>query len=79
MEVVQYYLNRYYVAMEAGAVASSIGHISGHIIEQIELVEEILKTAMLMKVKVPFISDVAKYNKDHHYGKLCPAATWTMC
>lgn len=58
MEVVQYYLNRYHKAMEAlNVLPPSIEpHASGHIIEQIELVEEILKTAMLMKVKVPFIS-----------------------
>ena len=45
MEVVQYYLNRYHKAMEAlNVLPPSIEpHASGHIIEQIELVEEILK------------------------------------
>ena len=45
MEVVQYYLNRYHKAMEALNVRppSIEPHASGHIIEQIQLVEEILK------------------------------------
>jgi cysteinyl-tRNA synthetase len=45
MEVAQYYINRYHKAMEALNVLSpSIEpHASGHIIEQIELVKEILK------------------------------------
>ena len=44
MEVVQYYLNRYHKAMEALNVLSpSIEpHASGHIIEQIQLVQKIL-------------------------------------
>lgn len=57
MEVVQYYLNRYHKAMEAlNVLPPSIEpHASGHIIEQIRLVEEIMKTDMLTKVKVPCI------------------------
>ena len=45
MEVVQYYLLRYHKAMEAlNVLPPSIEpHASGHIIEQIKLVEEILK------------------------------------
>ena len=45
MEVVQYYLNRYHKAMEAlNVLPPSIEpHASGHIIEQIRLVEEIMK------------------------------------
>ena len=45
MEVAQYYINRYHKAMDALNVLSpSIEpHASGHIIEQIELVKEILK------------------------------------
>ena len=44
MEVVQYFLNRYHKAMEALNVLSpSIEpHASGHIIEQIQLVQKIL-------------------------------------
>ena len=50
MEVVQYYLNRYHKAMEAlNVLPPSIEpHASGHIIEQIELVEEILKNRLCL-------------------------------
>lgn len=56
MEVVQYYLNRYHKAMEAlNVLPPSIEpHASGHIIEQIQLVKEILKTDMLTKARVLF-------------------------
>ncbi len=72
MEVVQYYLNRYHKAMEAlNVLPPSIEpHASGHIIEQIELVKEILKNGYAYESEGSVYFDVAKYNKDHHYGKL---------
>ena len=72
MEVVQYYLNRYHKAMEAlNVLPPSIEpHASGHIIEQIQLVEEILKNGYAYESKGSVYFDVAKYNKDHHYGVL---------
>ena len=72
MEVAQYYINRYHKAMEALNVLSpSIEpHASGHIIEQIELVKEILKNGYAYESEGSIYFDVAKYNKDHHYGKL---------
>ncbi|MDO4181503.1 MAG: cysteine--tRNA ligase [Bacteroidales bacterium] len=72
MEVVQYYLNRYHKAMEAlNVLPPSIEpHASGHIIEQIELVEEILKNGYAYVSEGSVYFDVAKYNKDHRYGKL---------
>ena len=72
MEVVQYYLNRYHKAMEAlNVLPPSIEpHASGHIIEQIQLVEEILKSGYAYESQGSVYFDVAKYNKDHHYGKL---------
>ena len=72
MEVVQYYLNRYHKAMEAlNVLPPSIEpHASGHIIEQIKLVEEILKNGYAYESQGSVYFDVAKYNKDHHYGKL---------
>lgn len=72
MEVVQYYLNRYHKAMEAlNVLPPSIEpHASGHIIEQIQLVEEILKNGYAYESQGSVYFDVAKYNKDHHYGKL---------
>ena len=72
MEVVQYYLNRYHKAMEAlNVLPPSIEpHASGHIIEQIQLVEEILKNGYAYESQGSVYFDVAKYNKDHNYGKL---------
>lgn len=72
MEVVQYYVNRYHKSMEAlNVLPPSIEpHASGHIIEQIELVKEILNNGYAYESEGSVYFDVAKYNKDHHYGKL---------
>lgn len=72
MEVAQYYINRYHKAMEElNVLPPSIEpHASGHIIEQIELVKEILDNGYAYESKGSVYFDVAKYNKDHHYGKL---------
>ena len=78
MEVVQYYLNRYHKAMEALNVLSpSIEpHASGHIIEQIQLVQKILDAGYAYESEGSVYFDVAKYNKDYHYGKLCPTGAY---
>ena len=78
MEVVQYFLNRYHKAMEALNVLSpSIEpHASGHIIEQIQLVQKILDAGYAYESEGSVYFDVAKYNKDHHYGKLSDVI-WT--
>lgn len=72
MEVVQYYLNRYHHEMDAlNVLPPSIEpHASGHIIEQIELVKEILKHGYAYESEGSVYFDVAKYDKDYHYGKL---------
>lgn len=72
MEVVQYFLNRYHKAMEAlNVLPPSIEpHASGHIIEQIQLVQKILDAGYAYESEGSVYFDVAKYNKDHHYGKL---------
>ncbi|NDV57417.1 cysteine--tRNA ligase [Bacteroides sp. 519] len=72
MEVVQYYLNRYRNAMNAlNVLPPSIEpHASGHIIEQIKLVEEIVKHGYAYESQGSVYFDVPKYNKEHHYGKL---------
>lgn len=72
MEVVQYYVNRYHKSMEAlNVLPPSIEpHASGHIIEQIELVKEILNNGYAYESEGSVYFDVAKYNKYHHYGKL---------
>ena len=70
MEVVQYYLNRYHKAMDAlNVLPPSIEpHASGHIIEQIELVSKILEAGYAYESEGSVYFDVAKYNKDYHYG-----------
>ena len=72
MEVVQFYLNRYYKAMEAlNVLPPSIEpHASGHIIEQIEYIKKILEHGYAYVSEGSVYFDVEKYNKDHHYGKL---------
>jgi len=72
MEVVQYYLNRYHKAMEAlNVLPPSIEpHASGHIIEQINLVKEILDNGYAYESEGSIYFDVPKYNREHHYGKL---------
>lgn len=72
MEVVQYYKNRYHKAMDALNVLSpSIEpHASGHIIEQIESIKEILKNGYAYESNGSVYFDVEKYNKDYDYGIL---------
>lgn len=72
MEVVQHYLLRYHRDMEAlNVLPPSIEpHASGHIIEQIEYVKKILESGYAYESCGSVYFDVAKYNADHHYGKL---------
>lgn len=72
MEVVQYYVNRYHQAMDALNVESpSIEpHASGHIIEQIQLVKEIIDNGFAYESEGSVYFDVSKYDKNHHYGIL---------
>ena len=72
MEVAQYYPNRFHAAMEAlNVLPPSIEpHATGHIIEQIELVKEILDNGYAYVSEGSVYFDVEKYNKAHHYGKL---------
>lgn len=72
MEVVQRYLNRYHVDMEAlNVLPPSIEpHASGHIIEQIEYIKKILDSGYAYQSGGSVYFDVEKYNRDHNYGKL---------
>ena len=72
MEVAQYYTNRFHKAMEAlNVLPPSIEpHASGHIIEQEQLVKEILDNGFAYESQGSVYFDVAKYNAQHHYGKL---------
>ncbi|MDH6309121.1 cysteinyl-tRNA synthetase [Dysgonomonas sp. PFB1-18] len=72
MEVVQYYMNRYHKAMDAlNVLPPSIEpHASGHIIEQIEAIKEILNSGYAYESNGSVYFDVEKYNKDYDYGIL---------
>jgi cysteinyl-tRNA synthetase len=72
MEIVQYYSERYHEDMRALNVESpSIEpRASGHIIEQIEMVKEIVEAGYAYEVNGSVYFDVRKYNEDYHYGKL---------
>ena len=72
MEVVQHYTLRYHKTMEAlNVLPPSIEpHASGHIIDQIQLVQEILDNGYAYVSNGSVYFDVAKYNEKYHYGKL---------
>ncbi len=72
MEVVQYYSNRYHKAMDAlNVLPPSIEpHASGHIIEQIETIKEILANGYAYESNGSVYFDVEKYNTDYNYGIL---------
>ncbi len=72
MEVAQSYTNRYHEAMTAlNVLPPSIEpHATGHIIEQIELVKEIMANGFAYESNGSIYFDVEKYNQHHHYGIL---------
>ncbi len=72
MEVAQYYTNRFHDAMAAlNVLPPSIEpHATGHIIEQIHLVKEIMDNGFAYESHGSVYFDVDKYNKKYHYGKL---------
>lgn len=72
MEVAQYYTNRFNTAMaQLNVLPPSIEpHATGHIIEQIELVKQILEAGYAYESNGSVYFDVVKYNEDYHYGIL---------
>lgn len=72
MEVVQFYLTRYHKDMDAlNVLPPSIEPMaSGHIIEQILLVQQILEAGYAYESQGSVYFDVEKYNRDHKYGVL---------
>jgi len=72
MEVAQYYTNRYHLYMDQLNVLnpSIEPRASGHIIEQLELVDTILDKGFAYESKGSVYFDVEKYHQQHHYGKL---------
>ncbi|MCL1943255.1 MAG: cysteine--tRNA ligase [Candidatus Azobacteroides sp.] len=72
MEVVQTYLNRYHTSMNAlNILPPSIEpHASGHIIEQIQFIQQIMDHGFAYESNGSVYFDVEKYNRKYHYGKL---------
>ena len=72
MEVVQHYTNVYQKDMATLNVKSPDiePRASGHIIEQIQMIREILDNGLAYVVNGSVYFDVPAYNKDHNYGKL---------
>lgn len=72
MEVVQFYTLRYHDAMRRlGTLPPTIEpRASGHIIEQIALVQKILDAGYAYESNGSIYFDVQKYNKEHGYGVL---------
>ena len=72
MEIVQFYTISYHKAMDAlNCLPPSIEpRATGHIIEQIEMVEQILKNGFAYTVNGSVYLDVNKYNEKYPYGTL---------
>ncbi len=72
MEVVQYYSDRYFQFMQTLNVQrpSIEPRASGHIIEQISMIEKILDAGYAYVVNGSVYFDIEKYSKSYHYGKL---------
>jgi cysteinyl-tRNA synthetase len=72
MEVAQLYTNSYHDAIgKLNTLNPSIEPLaSGHIIEQIAMIEKIISHGYAYVVNGAVYFDVLKYNASHHYGKL---------
>ena len=72
MEIVQFYTLSYHKAMQAlNCLPPSIEpRATGHIIEQIEMVKQILKNRFAYEVNGSIYLDVNKYNETYPYGTL---------
>ncbi|MDR2065608.1 MAG: cysteine--tRNA ligase [Prevotellaceae bacterium] len=72
MEVAKYYTDRYHDMMDALNVRrpSIEPNASGHIMEQIEMVRQILDAGFAYVVNGSVYFDVVRYNSRYHYGIL---------
>lgn len=72
MEVAQYYTNRYIDNMrELNVLPPSIQpHATGHIIEQLELIDKIFENGFAYESNGSVYFDVFKFNEKYNYGKL---------
>lgn len=72
MEVADYYIFRYHQAMDKLNVQrpSIEPHASGHIIEQIAMIQKILDAGFAYVENGSVYFDIKKYNEKYHYGIL---------
>ena len=72
MEVVQHYTDRYHLFMDKlNVLKPSIEpRASGHIIEQLQLIDKIHEKGFAYESNGSVYFDVEKYSKTNHYGKL---------
>lgn len=72
MEVAQYYTVRYHEAMDKlNVLRPSIEpHASGHIIEQIAMIQKIIDAGFAYVENGSVYFDIKKYNEKYHYGIL---------
>lgn len=72
MEVVQKYMNAFHKNMhELNTLPPCIEpRASGHIIEQLEMIDAIMKSGFGYEVNGSVYFDVDMYNREYHYGKL---------
>ncbi|MDR1199555.1 MAG: cysteine--tRNA ligase [Prevotellaceae bacterium] len=72
MEVAKYYTDRYHDMMDAINVCrpSIEPNASGHIMEQIDMVQQILDAGFAYVVNGSVYFDVVKYNQHYNYGQL---------
>jgi cysteinyl-tRNA synthetase len=72
MEIAQYYADRYFIFMDALNVKrpSIEPRASGHIIEQIAMVRQILDAGYAYEVNGSVYFNMEKYSKTYDYGKL---------
>lgn len=72
MEIAQYYIDSYHAAMDRLNVKrpSIEPRASGHIMEQIDMIEKILEKGYAYISDGSVYFDVVKFNRDYGYGKL---------
>jgi len=72
MEIVQRYTNGFHdVLRQFNLLTPSIEpSATGHIVEQIEMVQTLLEKGLAYEINGSVYFDVKKYDKDHNYGKL---------
>ncbi|MDI1235603.1 MAG: cysteine--tRNA ligase [bacterium] len=72
MEVAQFYTNKYHSMLNTlNLIPASIEpRASGHIIEQIEMIETIIQNGFAYVANGSVYFDVLKYSETHDYGKL---------